>query len=241
MNRKEFSKILNGRIRTCKNILEHKADVYAAGSDRLSNFKDAGRLLSCTPERALQGFMTKHIVALNDFIAQLDNNIVSPLAEWEEKIGDIINYLILLEALVKEKHPEINFSCGRTPAAGPAPTKKSPKKTLQSPDSPAGNSLVTTVLTGDPELPGMSQEVPGARSGKHWKDAIEPPAAGTKVRITDIGINDGFYKDRSEFIGLEGVVVHVAFDDSTGWFYGELMIEGKGGIVFAEVKLQIQV
>ncbi len=242
MNRKEFSKILNGRIRTCKNILEHKADVYAAGSDRLSNFKDAGRLLSCTPERALQGFMTKHIVALNDFIAQLDNNIVSPLAEWEEKIGDIINYLILLEALVKEKHPEINFSCGRTPAAGLAPTKKSPKKTLQSPDSPTGNSLVTTDLPDNPELPGMSQEVPGARSGKHWKDAMTAPIIGTQVRISGIGTKDAYYARKEEFIGMKGlVIVMTSHKHKAGWFYGGLAVDGEKELSFSAVKLQILV
>jgi len=260
MNRKDFSKILNGRVRACKNILEHKADVYAAGSDRLSNFKDAGRLLSCSPERALQGFMTKHIVALNDFIAKLDYAQHTLMGEWEEKIGDIINYLILLEALVKERYPKINISSGRIPAAGPAPTKKKSVETLQSPDSPTGNSLITTELPDAPELPGMSQKVhdmskdisggfcartnliPGTPDTKHWKDAMTAPIVGAQARISDIGIFDAYYARKEEFIGMKGLVIVMTSDKhNAGWFYGELAVDGEKELSFSAVKLQILV
>ena len=81
-------------------VLKSKATEYAHGGDRLSNFKDAAELNGCTPEQALWGFVTKHIIALKDFIKSGETR---PLEQWEEKIGDIQNYMVLLEAIVSER------------------------------------------------------------------------------------------------------------------------------------------
>ena len=69
--------------------------------DRLSAFKIAASLQGCTPKAALAGMMSKHIVSLYDMcyssLLQFD------LEQWDEKITDCINYLILLKALIKEE------------------------------------------------------------------------------------------------------------------------------------------
>ena len=102
MNNRDFNQLLNDRLNKIDLVLSKKAEEYARG-DRLSNFKKAASLLDCTPEKALTGFVAKHVIALLDFINDIDDGVLQTQDRWDEKIGDIINYMILLEALVTER------------------------------------------------------------------------------------------------------------------------------------------
>jgi hypothetical protein len=100
MNTQEFDKILNERLFKIKEVLANKAKEYSSDKDRLHNFKEASKFLNCTPEKALLGFLTKHLVSVIDMIN--NSNVIYDEAIINEKIGDCINYFILLEALMKE-------------------------------------------------------------------------------------------------------------------------------------------
>lgn len=104
MTYSEFERLVVNRFKICARTLTEKAKQYAISDDRLIQFKVAAVLENRTPEQALQGMMIKHTIALNDFINNPQLNI--PREQWEEKIVDSINYLVLLEALVKEKYNE---------------------------------------------------------------------------------------------------------------------------------------
>lgn len=103
MNTIEFNKIIEERIKKCCDMLIKKADEYAT-EDRLHNFKIAAKLQNCTPEKALAGMMCKHTVSVYDLINDYDEGQNIPMELWEEKIGDSINYLLLLTALLKDKN-----------------------------------------------------------------------------------------------------------------------------------------
>ena len=98
----KFEELLVERLMKTKDTLTAKADEYARG-DRLSNFKQIGYLMQVTPEKACIGLVSKHIVALFDFVNDLDNGVVQSADRWDEKIGDIMAYMPLLEALVIER------------------------------------------------------------------------------------------------------------------------------------------
>ena len=102
MNTECFNKVVSHRIETIQRVLAAKAEEYARG-DRLSNFKRAASIQGITPEKALVGMKSKHDVALQDFINDLDTGKIQCYERWDEKIGDIINYLILLDGLVQER------------------------------------------------------------------------------------------------------------------------------------------
>jgi hypothetical protein len=102
MNQKEFDKILNVRLETIKTVLESKVQEYAQENDRLYNFKVAAQIDGETPAEALWGMLKKHLVCIMDM---KDGKLEATEATVNEKIGDAINYLILLEALFKE-NPE---------------------------------------------------------------------------------------------------------------------------------------
>ena len=99
MNNVVFQKIIAKRIGAVMTTLTSKGDEYTVGLDRLSNFKEAAALLGRTEEQVLLGYVTKHIVALKDFIQ--DGKTVSQ-AQWVEKFQDIICYMLILETLLIE-------------------------------------------------------------------------------------------------------------------------------------------
>jgi hypothetical protein len=103
MNHKWFDEILEDRISKIRKVLSKKAGEYSSGDDRLHNFKRAAALNCETPEKALAGMLTKHIVSIYDMIDDLDSMSCPDYAVWDEKLGDAINYCILLEALISER------------------------------------------------------------------------------------------------------------------------------------------
>lgn len=115
MNVKKFNEMLEERIERIKAVLDSKNKEYASDVDKLHNFKRAGAMLQCSPEKALVGMWAKHIISILDIVDAIDKDEEGELikicegygltkAMLEEKIGDAINYFILLEALIKERY-----------------------------------------------------------------------------------------------------------------------------------------
>ena len=101
MNTEDFNKVIREQIKRCEATLCKKADEYAT-EDRLHNFKVAAGIQNCLPTTALAGMMAKHTVSVYDMIRGLEEGKSYPLELWDEKIGDSINYLLLLAAAVRE-------------------------------------------------------------------------------------------------------------------------------------------
>lgn len=102
MNQQEFEKLLGERIEKIDTVLGKKAAEYARGDDRLHNFKRVAQVKGCTvPEACLDGFY-KHFISILDMIDDYKKEVYHSVELWDEKLGDAINYLILLEAILKE-------------------------------------------------------------------------------------------------------------------------------------------
>ncbi len=101
MNNNEFNKIVQEMVTKCMDVLCAKGAEYGA-EDRLHNFKVAARIEGITPIQALAGMMAKHTVSIYDMCRECRAGADYSLEQWEEKIGDHINYLLLLRALVAE-------------------------------------------------------------------------------------------------------------------------------------------
>lgn len=104
MTASTFDDILQKRLNSIASVLGAKAKEYASDYDRLHNFKRTAKILDCSPERALIGFFVKHLVSLLDIVDAIDPP-EEPLKPEvvNEKIGDAVNYLILLEGLLIER------------------------------------------------------------------------------------------------------------------------------------------
>ena len=94
-----FDNIVEAMLEHCRSTLGSKAKEYAT-KDRLHNFKLAAELQQCDPKRALSGMMAKHVISLFDMCNSVEETF--PIELWEEKLGDMINYCLLLRALVEE-------------------------------------------------------------------------------------------------------------------------------------------
>lgn len=98
-----FERILKNRIFEMERVLGIKAKEYTRNADRLSNFKRAAAMLQTIPEKALMGMLSKHLVSIMDMVDDLEAGISHQEIVWNEKLGDAINYFVLLEALLYER------------------------------------------------------------------------------------------------------------------------------------------
>jgi hypothetical protein len=103
MKASAFEKIVEDRLGFCARTLQIKAEEYAT-EDRLHNFKVAAALQGIEPETALFGMWAKHIVSIRDIIEKIEHTDTLPSPGLlGEKITDIIDYALLLEALIEER------------------------------------------------------------------------------------------------------------------------------------------
>lgn len=113
----EFNELLDKIIKRTTFTLASKSAEYSTDDDKLHNFKRAGDMKHETPEKALVGMWVKHIISILDIVDDIEkeNQKIGLIFRYnpkhdldikivEEKVGDAINYLILLEALIKERY-----------------------------------------------------------------------------------------------------------------------------------------
>ena len=104
MNSEEFKVVVDGCIENIKKVLESKSQEYSSKEDKLHNFVAATKLMRCkTKEYALLGMLNKHLVSVIDMIVKYEQEGILPSAKLvNEKIGDSINYFVLLKACFME-------------------------------------------------------------------------------------------------------------------------------------------
>ena len=103
MLQEEFNDIVTKQMKKCWETLFNKGNEYSVQGDRLSHFKKAAAVMDSTPEAALFGMLSKHLISLSDM--SLDKR-KHPKEVWSEKITDSINYLLILAAIVEEEQIE---------------------------------------------------------------------------------------------------------------------------------------
>jgi hypothetical protein len=108
MNEKCFDEIVERRIKRIRILLTQKRAEYAPdGQDRLHNFNRAAAMLRIPRSQALVGMLAKHLISIldmTDAITRRDPGIQM----IDVKIGNAINYLILLEAMLMEDSLEVS-------------------------------------------------------------------------------------------------------------------------------------
>ena len=104
MKSKEFDKIVNETVETCKDLMLSKGAEYAHGDDRLDNFKRNAVTLQLEPEQVWAVYFHKHIDAIDTAVQDVGNKVERQRSEAiEGRFDDAINYLILGKALFTER------------------------------------------------------------------------------------------------------------------------------------------
>jgi hypothetical protein len=99
----QFDTLVDTRCMIIKRTLIEKGKEYRRNNDPLHNFRIAAKVQNTTEEKALWGFAVKHYVSFLDILNDIENGKLPAIDVVDEKIGDLINYLILCEASIKEK------------------------------------------------------------------------------------------------------------------------------------------
>jgi hypothetical protein len=99
MTNEDFLTELESSFNRAKRTLASKAKVYAQNADRLENFKCAAGAQNINPVEALVGMMSKHYVSV---CVMAKNPTSHSIKEWDEKLGDLRNYVLLAEALIRD-------------------------------------------------------------------------------------------------------------------------------------------
>lgn len=107
MTTEEFNAVINRRISLINQVMMQKNKEYATDFDKFHNFKSStGISFHSAPEKVAWEFMTKHLQSIKDMLNHVEvggYNGHPSEAYIEEKIGDAINYLILIEGMLKER------------------------------------------------------------------------------------------------------------------------------------------
>jgi hypothetical protein len=85
-----------GKIQTLMN----KKNTEYAREHPLSNFLRSGSAFGKAPIESLAGFVLKHFISFLDYAKDETNGIRHTQEEWDEKIIDIMCYMVLARALV---------------------------------------------------------------------------------------------------------------------------------------------
>jgi hypothetical protein len=100
MNSTRFHKLVEQILNQTRAVLIAKGDEYSTEENKLHNFDKAARISGQTREKALWGMALKHYTSIDDIVNDVETGKLPSEAMLSEKIGDMINYLILLEASI---------------------------------------------------------------------------------------------------------------------------------------------
>lgn len=105
MTNKDFNTLFDETVAACAEITRVKGNDYTDGEDKLYNFKKVAEFVGITPEQVWAVYAAKHFLAIMSYCR--DGKVESePI---NERLHDLINYAMLLKALVWEKQ-ELEFS-----------------------------------------------------------------------------------------------------------------------------------
>jgi hypothetical protein len=165
MDNGTFNEILESELERARNTLAGKAEEYASDKDRLHNFRNAAQMQETDLAGALGGMMIKHTISVYDMINH-GNTTDYTLEQWKEKIGDHLNYLLLLMAIIHEDRSQLTRQPGLADPAdlealrerlkgGPTETSPTPSSALPYQDVyPADRTATIT----NPTNPAKVQE-----------------------------------------------------------------------------------
>ena len=80
-----------------------KGKEYRRYNNPYHNFEIASRKKNITPEKALDGFLLKHLVSYDDMLDDIEQGKLPKIEVVEEKFNDIILYFVIQKAMILER------------------------------------------------------------------------------------------------------------------------------------------
>lgn len=110
MKSEDWNKVIERRLELIKEVLATKGEEYAR-EDSFSQLKEVAVMSEVTPEQACWTALSKHLVSVRALVQDyakgaLPHKPMRPIIQ--EKIGDAICYLVILEGLFEERLSDKN-------------------------------------------------------------------------------------------------------------------------------------
>jgi hypothetical protein len=104
MNPVKFRKLTKKKLKLCVNVLEGKRLEYSREVDRFFNFDWTAKFLGTTKPFACLAIASKHFASIALDIRDIEiGRKVDTKRTRNRKITDAINYLLILEGILKEE------------------------------------------------------------------------------------------------------------------------------------------
>jgi hypothetical protein len=117
VNQHDFSALVSATVKSTADLLVVKGGEYAGDGDRLANFKRGAALTGCTPLQVAFIYASKHYDGIASFVKTSAAGTPRPSSEpIEGRFDDLINYCLLMKALVVEARNEANERVDDTPS-----------------------------------------------------------------------------------------------------------------------------
>src|SRR5271165_2272249 len=98
MTQEQLLAIVDARLTEVRARLHRKNTGYTR-TEALQNFRVQGALQHGTPKQAMWRNVTKHLAALSMMV---DDPTPAALEQWAENLGDVVAYMLLIEAAVRD-------------------------------------------------------------------------------------------------------------------------------------------
>ncbi len=113
MNQSEFTKLVDDTFAQCRRLLVVKGGEYSGSADRLANFRRGSNLTGATPLQVAFIYASKHFDAIASYVAGQAKGVIRESSEpIEGRIDDLINYCLLMKAIIVERS-ELNAELRR--------------------------------------------------------------------------------------------------------------------------------
>lgn len=96
----EFDFEIQSTMQKIQELLLVKGKEYRRNNNPYHNFEVAARKKGTTPERALDGFLLKHLVSYDDMLNDIEHGVLPKIEVVEEKFNDIIVYFLIQKAQI---------------------------------------------------------------------------------------------------------------------------------------------
>lgn len=132
MTKVERTIIAEELFEECKTILDGKGIAYSGPEDVNDNFKRNAKLLGMSKYQVLSVYMNKHLDSIHNAIKENPYNPVEKTEGMRGRIADAINYLVILEAMLKEDKLWEDYPALKTNPKGLKWNKAKKEWTIQS-------------------------------------------------------------------------------------------------------------
>lgn len=96
----DFDMEIQFTIQKIQQLLLVKGKEYRRNNNPYHNFEVAARKKNITPEKALDGFLLKHLVSYDDMLNDIEQGVLPKIEVVEEKFSDILVYFMIQKAQI---------------------------------------------------------------------------------------------------------------------------------------------